>query len=122
MKSYPTDRRIRKRQTPLSCFMADPMTEKEEERKMKDCKFDIYDERYVHLFGEFRNGCLQLTSLIFGEDRDSEMIYDFSKADTEKLFFLVSLEDFKKICRAGHLLGMEKFLKDNGIRWSSFVY
>ena len=41
---------------------------------MKDCRFDIYDERYVHLFGEFKNGCMQLTSLIFGEDRDSEMI------------------------------------------------
>ncbi|MDO5439779.1 MAG: hypothetical protein Q4F09_07145 [Erysipelotrichaceae bacterium] len=89
---------------------------------MKDCRFDIYDERYVSLSGSIENGCLKLTSLVFGEDYDSEKNYSFSRKGTDKLFSLVSLEEFKNICRSGHLLGMEKFLTDNDISWSSFTW
>lgn len=48
---------------------------------MKDQKFDVYDHAYrdVSFFGEIKDGCLQLTSLVFGEDYDSEKNYFFDR-------------------------------------------
>ena len=81
---------------------------------MKDQAFNIYSERNLSLSGEIREGCLHLTSEVWG-DYDSEQHIDFSKDATEKLFSLISLDEFIVLCRKEHLLGLDKFLKENGI-------
>ena len=55
---------------------------------MTDCKFTIYNEQYVYLGGEIKNGCLELTSEVFEDENypDSEKHYIFSASQTEKLF------------------------------------
>ena len=60
---------------------------------MEDRKFAVYSEPGVYLGGEIKNGCLHLESDVFGE-LDSEQHYSFSKEDTDKLFSLISFEDF----------------------------
>ena len=91
---------------------------------MKDQKFDIYGHDYgsVSLYGEIKDNCLELTSLVFGEDYDSEKHYFFSRKDTRKLFSLISLEDFIRLCREEHLIGMEAFLKEKGIGYGTYCY
>lgn len=81
---------------------------------MKDQAFNIYSERNLSLSGEIREGCLHLTSEVWG-DYDSEQHIDFSKDATEKLFSLISLDEFIALCRKEHLLGLEKFLNEKGI-------
>ena len=80
-----------------------------------DRKLSIYDERYVHLFGEISDGCLHLESDVYGDDYDSEKHYMFSREETEKLFSIISIEDFISLCREKHLIGMEEFLEENNI-------
>ena len=76
---------------------------------MKDGKFDIYNERFVYLGGEISNGCLELISEVYGDDDhpDSEKHYLFSESQTEKLFSLISMEDFIAFCQRGHLMWLE---------------
>ena len=91
---------------------------------MTDCNFTIYNEQYVYLGGEIKNGCLELTSEVFGDENywDSEKHYVFSGSQTEKLFSLISLEDFIDSCRRGHLLWLEQFLREHGITPEEWVY
>ena len=84
--------------------------------------FNIYSERYVHLFGDITGGCLHLESDVYGDDYDSEKHYLFSKEETAKLFSLISLEDFIALCRKEDLIGMERFLKENGITYKSIGF
>ena len=87
---------------------------------MEDRKFTIYDEISVYLGGEIKDGCLHLESDVFGEF-DSEQHYSFSKEDTDKLFLLISFEDFCELCRREHLSGMREFLEKNGIKPGVFT-
>lgn len=87
---------------------------------MKDQKFTIYEETGVYLDGEIKDGCLELLSEVYGE-WDSEQHSSFSKEDTEKLFSLISLEDFITLCREKRLIGMDEFLKENGIKPDVFT-
>jgi hypothetical protein len=48
-------------------------------------------------------------------DYDSEQHIDFSKDATEKLFSLISLDEFIVLCRKEHLIGLDKFLNEKGI-------
>ena len=91
---------------------------------MKDQEFDIYGHDYgsVSLYGKIENDCMELTSLVFGEDYDSEKHYSFNKENTEKLFRRISLEDFIQLCRQQHLIGMEAFLKEKGIEYGTYCY
>ena len=86
---------------------------------MQNQSFNIYSERYVHLFGEITDGCLHLESDVYGDDYDSEKHYMFSKEETAKLFSLISLKDFIALCRKEYLIGMERFLEENGITYRS---
>ena len=87
---------------------------------MEDRKFTVYSEPGVYLGGEIENGCLHLESDVFGEF-DSEQHYSFSKEDTDKLFSVISFEDFCELCRREHLLGMDEFLEKNGIKPGVFT-
>lgn len=89
---------------------------------MKDQKFDIYSERYVSLYGEITNGCLRLESLVFGEDRDSEKIYRFSRKDTDRLFEYMPLEEFIDYCRQYRVLGMETLFSQLNLHPDTFVW
>ena len=91
---------------------------------MTDRSFVCYSERYVFLGGTIEGGCLRMESDIAGDDQypDSEKIYSFSKEETEKLFSIISVDDFVKLCREKHLMGMEEFLEENDITYSSFCF
>ena len=89
---------------------------------MKDIKITIYDELYIHLFGDITNGCLHLESAVYGDDYDSEKHYSFSKEETERLFSIISLEDFILLCREKRLIGMEAFLKRNNISFKTHCF
>ena len=49
---------------------------------MNDQKFNIYSESNLSLSGEISEGCLHLTSEVWGS-YDSEQHIDFTKEDTE---------------------------------------
>ena len=90
---------------------------------MKEQSFAIYNEKYVHLNGDIdKEGCLHLDSEVYGEDYDSEMHYTFSKTETDRLFSIISLEEFIALCRDQHLRGMEQFLKNNHIHYDSIGF
>ena len=48
-------------------------------------------------------------------DYDSEQHIEFSKDATEKLFSLISLDEFIALCRKEHLIGLDKYLNEKGI-------
>jgi hypothetical protein len=48
-------------------------------------------------------------------DYDSEQHIEFSKDATEKLFSLISLDEFIALCRKVHLIGLDKYLNEKGI-------
>lgn len=91
---------------------------------MEDRSFVIYQELFVYLGGEIKDGSLELTSEVYGDDDypDSEKHYVFSKEQTDKLFSLISLEDLFESCRRGRLFWLEAFLRKNGIRPREWVY
>ena len=90
---------------------------------MKDkSEFKIYKEENVSLHGRIEKGCLRLESVVYGDEYDSEKYYDFTKEDTDKLFSIISFEDFLQSCREGHLMWLEDFLKKNDISPKTFCY
>ena len=83
----------------------------------------IYSGRTSALTGNIdEDGRLHLTSEVYGEDYDSEKHYEFTKEETDRLFSIISLEDFIALCSEQHLIGMEGFLSDNQIRYDSFTF
>ncbi len=83
---------------------------------MKDQKFVIYKEKDISLSGQIAGGCLSLDSEVHGDDFDSEKHYSFTREQTELLFEIISLDDFLKLCREKHLLGMEGFLSEHDLK------
>ncbi len=89
---------------------------------LADREFVIYADENVTLVGSVKNGCLHLESFVYGEDYDSEKHYDFTEADTGKLFSVMNFDSFIESCREGHLMWMEQFLEDNDIHPKTFCY
>ncbi len=87
---------------------------------MVDQDISIYSEKGVSFSGKIKDGCLSLTSEVWGT-YDSEQHIEFTKEQTEKLFSLVSLEEFLKLCREKRLSGMWEFLEANDIHPSSIT-
>lgn len=48
--------------------------------------------------------------------------YSFSKEETEKLFSIISVEDFIALCKKKHVGGMEDFLEENKIAYEAFCW
>ena len=46
----------------------------------------------------------------------------FTKEDTLKLFSIITFDDFITSCQEGHLMWMEQFLEDNGIKPGTFCF
>ncbi len=88
---------------------------------MQNQDFIIYTERDVSLTGRISNGCLHLESYVSGGGYSSEKYYDLSKSESEKLFELISLEEFIDLCRKEKLIGMEEFFHKNDIQVQTFV-
>ena len=84
--------------------------------------FTIYGEQNISLTGKIIDGCLSLESDVYGDEHDSEKHYEFSKEETEKLFNLISMDDFTKLCKKEHVIGMEEFLDKNHIEYKTFTY
>ena len=89
---------------------------------MEDQTFIIYSESSLTLKGEIRDGCLHLTSEVWGGGYDGEQYIDFSKDNTDKLFSLLSLNEFICMCQKVHLLGLDKYLDEKGIERSTFTW
>ena len=84
--------------------------------------FTIYSEQNISLTGKIIDGCLSLESNVCGDEHGSEKHYEFSKEETEKLFHLISMDDFTKLCKKEHVIGMEDFLDKNHIKYKTFTY
>ncbi len=78
-------------------------------------KFIIYSEKNIFLEGEIKDGCLHLESCVYGDEYDSEKHYVFDNTDTDKLFSLLSFEEFLESCRKGRLMWLEDYLEKNDI-------
>lgn len=90
---------------------------------MKNQEINIYSEPNVSFYGRIKKGCLSLTSEVYGGDDypDSEMHLNFTKEQTNKLFSLLSLDDFLKLCREKRVSGLLEFLEANDIHPEKFV-
>ena len=84
---------------------------------MENRKFDIYNHEHTAFFGDLTNGCLHLESDVDGDDDypGGEKHYSLTREDTERLFSIISLEDFILFCKENGLLKMEEFLQQNGL-------
>ena len=93
---------------------------------MKDRSFICYRTQVSYLGGEVKDGRLRIYSEVYGDgDKypyDSERTYDFTAEMTERLFSLISLDDFVKLCREKYTLGMEEFLRANSIEFKTFTW
>jgi hypothetical protein len=87
-----------------------------------DEEFTVYNEENISLHGDIKAGCLHLCSCVYGEDYDSEKNYDLSKEDTDKLFRIMSLDEFIKNCREDKLHWMENFFEKNDIHPKTFTW
>lgn len=88
---------------------------------MKDMSIEIYARDHVYLDAIIKGNELTIISNVFGE-YDSEKTYSFTKEQTEKLFSLISLEDFIKSCRERDIEWMEVFLRNNDIKPATHVW
>ena len=86
-----------------------------------DREFGLYGGPDYFLEGEIKNGCLHLESDVYGE-YSSEKHYLFTKEDTEKLFSLLTFQQFRELCIKGGLIGLEDYLEANGIKPSTFTF
>ena len=78
---------------------------------------DMYYDSNVCLYGYIKNGCLKITSEVYGDGYDSEKHYTFTQEDTNKLFSIVGVVE---LCRKEHVLGMEQLLAENDIHPQEF--
>lgn len=83
--------------------------------KIEDRSLLMYAERYSCLSGTISGGALEIVSEVFGDDFDSERHYSFTPGETEKLFSIVSPEEFEKLCTS--VSEMERFLNAHGIQY-----
>lgn len=81
----------------------------------------IYARDNVYLDAIIEDDVLTIVSNVFGK-YDSEMTYSFSKEQTERLFKLISFEDFIITLREKDTEWMEEFLKENNIKPATFVW
>ena len=56
-----------------------------------------------------------------GPQQQAQDAGDLSKSESEKLFELISLEEFIDLCRKEKLIGMEEFFHKNDIQVQTFV-
>ena len=83
--------------------------------KLTDRDFVIYSEQYCSLKGQIRDRQLYLESYVYGDDYDSEQHIEFTAEDTEKLFSLMSFEEFVGFLHEKRLYGFNEFLREKGI-------
>jgi hypothetical protein len=88
---------------------------------MEKERFVIRDDEHVSLTGRIASGCLHLASCIYDEDFESDMYYDFTKEDTDKLFQVLSFDEFIELCINEGLLGLNEFLKEHDIKVDKYV-
>jgi hypothetical protein len=83
---------------------------------MEDRRFVLYSNAGASLTGEIAGGCLRLYSEVYGE-YDSEVHYALSKDATDKLFSLMSFEEFVDLCQEHGVWGFQRFLGENSIEF-----
>lgn len=93
----------------------------EEASNMEDKRFLIYANSTSSLDGNITDGCLSLLSEVYGADYDSEKHYKLTKEETDKLFSVITFEDFIDFCRKEMTLGLEELLSYYDIKYESFT-
>lgn len=88
-------------------------------KSLQDRGLHMYFGR-SYLGGEITDGVLTVESEVYGGDDwyDSERYYTLTKESTEKLFSLVTVEEFEEIGRTCNLSGLLSFLDRNDIEYS----
>ena len=94
--------------------------EKNTKEPVNPLSFTLYSMPGVILTGNIRDGKLSLTSEVWGDLGDSESHYDLSKEDTDKLFSMISLEDFIILCQENNGWGMTKCFGEKEIMYKLF--
>lgn len=88
---------------------------------VKDMSIQIYARDNVFLDAIIEDDALTVISNVFGIF-DSELTYSFSKEQTERLFKLISFEDFIITLREKDIEWMEDYLKENNIKPATFTW
>jgi len=85
---------------------------------MEDQRFTIYNEGDVYIGGNIFRGALNIKSEVDGP-YTSEMGYYLTKEDTDKLFLIISFEDFIKMVHDGGCMAMTEFFDSHEIKYES---
>lgn len=89
-------------------------------KELQDKGLSMYFGSSVYLGGEITDGVLTVESEVYGDDDgyyDSERYYTLTKESTEKLFSLVTVEEFEEIGRVCNLTGLLRFLDRHEIEY-----
>ncbi len=90
--------------------------------KIPDTSFLIYANKTSSFDGYIKDGCLYMTSEVYGNGdscMDSEMHYSFSLEETNKLFSLISVDEFIESCKNGGTMWLHDFLWKNDIQYKT---
>ncbi len=91
------------------------------EERTCNLSFTCYAQRYICLSGDIFDGCLSLTSEVYGDNYDSEGHYTLSEKETEKLFSLLNLNEIIELSQRGNLSGLLAFMDSHGITYDTTV-
>lgn len=68
----------------------------------------------------YDDGRIKIVSEVYGHEYDSEMNYEISKEEGEKMFSILPLENFCKQCK--NCAWLDDFLEKNGIKYAAFCF
>lgn len=89
-------------------------------KNMEDQRFTIINEGDIYIGGNIWRGALGITSEVDGP-YTSEMGYNLTKEETDKLFSIISLEDFIKMVHDGGCMEMTEFFDKHQIKYESHL-
>ena len=82
-------------------------------KKKKNNTFHIKSQNNASFYGDITGGKIHLTSMVYGDDWDSEKHIDFSKEDTQYILSMMSIEEFRDFCAEKDLNGLYDFIKEH---------
>lgn len=89
---------------------------------MKDQHFHIVHKEYESRWGDIENGCLHVEANTYFEDYAPERQWFLTKEDTDKLFSIMTLEEFIKFASAANWEEIEDMFEKHGIEPEIFIF
>ena len=74
------------------------------------------------MYGIVGKGGISLTSIVYGDDFESEQNIEISKEETAKLMEIMTLEEFIEFCRAEKTYGLKEMLEKHNIQYKSHTF